>query len=313
MLVPPDPERRFLDRPQIKTVLGANNVDNDHGFDFVDPAEETRLGNGNASYYAWDPPQTPGFRFINIDTNSEGGQTAEGVASGSSNGNIDDPQFQWLTRRARRRPGRRQADRALRPPPGAQHEHRDRRRAGAAVRAARLDPRHPRRHAPSTTSTPAATATRASRRRCTSGPTCRRRPARELRRAARRLPERDRLRRRPHPRAPADPVHPRRPERLVGDQQLGHRRLAPAAPPDRGHGQPRRHALDLRDRARRRLALRSSPPEGSAAGLRPGPARLDRPHPLLQRPRQQPERRGDARRTATSRCCSTTRARPTSR
>ena len=52
---------------------------------------------GNASYYAWDPPQTPGFRFINIDTNSEGGQTAEGVASGSSNGNIDDPQFQWLT------------------------------------------------------------------------------------------------------------------------------------------------------------------------------------------------------------------------
>ncbi|CAN5496866.1 hypothetical protein BH20ACT15_BH20ACT15_06150 [soil metagenome] len=106
MLVPPDPERRFLDRPQIKTVLGANNEDNDHGFEFVDPAENaasTPIGqpvspnSGNASYYAWDPPQTPGFRFINVDTNSEGGQTAEGVASGSSNGNIDDPQFQWLT------------------------------------------------------------------------------------------------------------------------------------------------------------------------------------------------------------------------
>ena len=40
MLVPPDPERRFLDRPQIKTVLGADNEDDDHGFDFVDPAEK---------------------------------------------------------------------------------------------------------------------------------------------------------------------------------------------------------------------------------------------------------------------------------
>jgi Ca2+-binding RTX toxin-like protein len=36
------------------------------------------------------------MQFISIDTNSEGGQTAEGVAPGSSNGNIDDPQFQWL-------------------------------------------------------------------------------------------------------------------------------------------------------------------------------------------------------------------------
>ena len=96
MLVPPDPERRYLDRPQIKQVLGESlDNDNGHGFDFVDPAEET-ASNGNASYYAWDPPETPGFRFINVDTNSEGGQTSEGVASGSSNGNIDDPQFQWL-------------------------------------------------------------------------------------------------------------------------------------------------------------------------------------------------------------------------
>jgi Ca2+-binding RTX toxin-like protein len=96
MLVPPDPLRRFVDRPQIKAVIGANNVDNDHGFDFVSAAENTASA-GTASYYAWNPSQTPGFRFINVDTNSEGGQTAEGVASGSSNGNIDDPQFQWLT------------------------------------------------------------------------------------------------------------------------------------------------------------------------------------------------------------------------
>jgi uncharacterized repeat protein (TIGR01451 family) len=95
MLVPPDPLRRLVNRPQIKAIVGEHNVDNDHGFDFVPPAENT-ASNQNASYYAWNPPQTPGFRFINIDTNSEGGQTAEGVASGSANGNIDDPQFQWL-------------------------------------------------------------------------------------------------------------------------------------------------------------------------------------------------------------------------
>ena len=43
MLVPPDPERRFLDRPQIKQVLGADGEDDAHGFDFVDPAEETAI------------------------------------------------------------------------------------------------------------------------------------------------------------------------------------------------------------------------------------------------------------------------------
>lgn len=95
MLVPPDPRRQMLSKPQIKDVFAANDTAEGHGFGFVDPAEEA-ASNGSASYYAWDPPQTPGFRFISIDTNSEGGQTLEGVASGSSNGNIDDPQFQWL-------------------------------------------------------------------------------------------------------------------------------------------------------------------------------------------------------------------------
>ena len=95
MLVPPDPQRQMLSKPQIKDIFAANDPGEEHGFGFVDPAEEA-ASNGSASYYAWDPPQTPGFRFVSIDTNSEGGQTAEGVASGSSNGNIDDPQFQWL-------------------------------------------------------------------------------------------------------------------------------------------------------------------------------------------------------------------------
>lgn len=95
MLVPPDPLRRFVDKRQIKAIYGEHNQDNDHGFEFVDPAEDAASA-GSASYYAWDPPQTPGVRFISIDTTSEGGQTAEGVGAGSSSGNIDDPQFQWL-------------------------------------------------------------------------------------------------------------------------------------------------------------------------------------------------------------------------
>jgi hypothetical protein len=95
MLVPPDDLRRFVDRPQIKSIYASE--DDGHGFGLVDPAEEAASADA-ASYYAWDPPQSPGFRFISIDTNSEGGQTAEGVGAGSSNGNIDDPQFQWLTR-----------------------------------------------------------------------------------------------------------------------------------------------------------------------------------------------------------------------
>ena len=98
MLIAPDPNRRFVSKVEIKQLYGATDEgerDDDHGFKYVDPAENT-ASNGSASYYAWDPPQTPGMRFISIDTNSEGGQTAEGVANGSSNGNIDDPQFQWI-------------------------------------------------------------------------------------------------------------------------------------------------------------------------------------------------------------------------
>jgi uncharacterized repeat protein (TIGR01451 family) len=90
MLVPPDPLRRFVDRRQIKALYGANAIDDAHGYGFVDPAENA-ASNGFASYYAWDPPQAPGFRFISLDTMSEGG-----VVGVSSSGNIDDPQFQWL-------------------------------------------------------------------------------------------------------------------------------------------------------------------------------------------------------------------------
>ena len=105
-IVPPDPMRRYVSKPQIKAIYGEDGEDDAHGFDFVDAAEET-ASNDSASYYAWDPPEAPGFRFIAIDTVSEGGQTAEGAGCGSANGNIDDPQWQWLDGRARR--GRRRA------------------------------------------------------------------------------------------------------------------------------------------------------------------------------------------------------------
>jgi uncharacterized repeat protein (TIGR01451 family) len=89
-LVPPDPLRRFAAKPQVKAIYSANGEDNGHGFGFV-PTAENAASNGSASYYAWDPPQAPGFRFINIDTNAEGGVVGPG-----SDGNLDDPQFQWL-------------------------------------------------------------------------------------------------------------------------------------------------------------------------------------------------------------------------
>ena len=92
MLVPPDPARRFVDKRQIKAEYAANGHSDGHGYGFVDD-DENANSNFSASYYAWDPPEAPGFRFISIDTLSEGG-----VVEQSSNGNIDDPQFQWLQR-----------------------------------------------------------------------------------------------------------------------------------------------------------------------------------------------------------------------
>ena len=92
MLVPPDPQRRFVDKRQTKSIYAANGVDDAHGYSFVDEDENINSA-GSASYYAWDPPEAPGMRFISLDTLSEGG-----IVEQSSNGNIDDPQFRWLER-----------------------------------------------------------------------------------------------------------------------------------------------------------------------------------------------------------------------
>jgi metallophosphoesterase (TIGR03767 family) len=86
--VRPDPARRFVDKAQLKAVYGAGAQADAHGFGFVDPAQNG-ASNGAASYYAWDP--RPGVRFIALDTISEGG-----IISASADGNVDDPQFQWL-------------------------------------------------------------------------------------------------------------------------------------------------------------------------------------------------------------------------
>ena len=98
MLVPPDPQRQFVSKVQIKQIYGETVAgDDDHGFGLVDK-EELEASNNSASYYAWDPPETPGARFISIDTNSEGGVLGPfaGAPTGSSDGNLDDPQFKWL-------------------------------------------------------------------------------------------------------------------------------------------------------------------------------------------------------------------------
>jgi hypothetical protein len=88
MAVPPDIDRRFVSKPQMKAIFAAGSQPDGHGFAFVDPAENAASG-GGAAYYAWDP--LPGIRFIAIDTLSEGG-----VVEQSSNGNIDHPQWLWL-------------------------------------------------------------------------------------------------------------------------------------------------------------------------------------------------------------------------
>ncbi|HEX8206967.1 MAG TPA: hypothetical protein VF587_12980 [Solirubrobacteraceae bacterium] len=106
--VPPDnpgtdlnePGRAYVDKVELKKIYGAGRQDDDHGFAYVDKAE-LEASNQAASYYAWDA--RPGMRFIALDTLSEGGVIGEdpthaSPVNGSSNGNIDDPQFKWLER-----------------------------------------------------------------------------------------------------------------------------------------------------------------------------------------------------------------------
>ncbi|HEY8465989.1 MAG TPA: hypothetical protein VIL04_04225 [Solirubrobacterales bacterium] len=89
-LVPPDPRRQFVSKQQFKEIFRGGELENGHGFAYVDPEEE-RASRGAAGYYSWKP--TPEFRFIALDTVSEAG-----VIGPSAEGNIDHPQFLWLQR-----------------------------------------------------------------------------------------------------------------------------------------------------------------------------------------------------------------------
>ena len=87
---PDEPGRRFVDRVELKRIYSTGIQEDGHGFDFIDQAELTASG-FSATYWARD--LKPGIRFVSIDTVSDGGVVQE-----SSEGNIDDPQWQWLQR-----------------------------------------------------------------------------------------------------------------------------------------------------------------------------------------------------------------------
>ena len=92
--VPPDPRRRFVDRPTVKSIFAGGTQRDAHGFAFVDPGQNAASG-GTASYYAWTPRK--GLRVISLDTVSEGTG-----ARGGAEGNLDEPQYQWLRGELRR-------------------------------------------------------------------------------------------------------------------------------------------------------------------------------------------------------------------
>ena len=87
-LVPPDPRRQFVSKTQFKQVFREGTQPDGHGFGLVDPAEE-KASNGAAGYYSFVPVK--GLRMIALDTVCEGGVTGP-----CADGNVDDPQFQWL-------------------------------------------------------------------------------------------------------------------------------------------------------------------------------------------------------------------------
>ncbi len=93
IIVPGDPQRQFVSKKQYKDIFKAGSQADGHGFDFVDPAQES-ASKGAAGYYAWSP--TPGMRFVAVDTVAEGGTIVTPTGNSTSDGNIDDPQFKWL-------------------------------------------------------------------------------------------------------------------------------------------------------------------------------------------------------------------------
>jgi metallophosphoesterase (TIGR03767 family) len=93
ILVPGDPNRRFVSKKQYKDVFKAGTQKDGHGFGLIDATQET-ASRGAAGYYAWSP--TPGLKFIALDTVAEAGTILTPSGASTSDGNVDNPQFQWL-------------------------------------------------------------------------------------------------------------------------------------------------------------------------------------------------------------------------
>ena len=88
VIVPPDPERGFADRPTYRALHATGRQSDAHGFGRVDPSE-LAASDGEASYYSFSPRR--GLRLISINTVAEGDRL-------NSNGNVDAPQFRWIAR-----------------------------------------------------------------------------------------------------------------------------------------------------------------------------------------------------------------------
>jgi len=93
ILVPGDPNRRFVSKKQYKDIFKAGSQKDGHGFGLIEAAQES-ASKGAAGYYAWSP--APGMRFIALDTVAEAGTIVTPSGNSTSDGNIDDPQFKWL-------------------------------------------------------------------------------------------------------------------------------------------------------------------------------------------------------------------------
>ncbi|MDX6622561.1 MAG: hypothetical protein QOE75_493 [Solirubrobacterales bacterium] len=93
IVVPGDPQRQFVSKKQYKDIFRSGSQADGHGFDLIDPAQES-ASKGAAGYYAWSP--APGTRFVALDTVAEAGTIVTPNGSFTAEGNIDNPQFKWL-------------------------------------------------------------------------------------------------------------------------------------------------------------------------------------------------------------------------
>ena len=258
------------------------------------PTQE-EFSDGAASYYAWCPPQAPGTRFIAVDTDSEGG---------SSQGNIDDPQFEWLKREldAAQLAGKLivlfghhpvRAMNSVVPDEAASPCTADDEHGHDVNPGCDLDPRS---SEPLHVGDPEAAEELESDEQTFT----------EL------LGDPTSSCRGPCAREQDPPVRERHRERVVGDHHLGARRLPPAAAAGRADGQRRRDAVDLRHPARPRLARhrpgraetrRASTPTSSRRSAARSPSTTPRAgrRSAAATPRA-------TRRTATWSCCWTTHA-----